>query len=286
MSDTASIAATPVLKVLNLKKIFGDFLAVRGLSFEVVPGQILAMVGPNGAGKTTTMRAICGILTPTEGSITLCGHDLATDPVAAKAMLAYVPDDPKLFDAMTIWEHMEFIAAAYGVADWQPKAERLLEMFELVPKRKALAMELSRGMRQKVAIACAYLHNPPLILLDEPLTGLDPMGIRTMKDSIVERAQAGAAVVLSSHLLSLVEDICTGILIMAKGELLFSGTIAEARSRFVAADANASLEEVFLSATREGAAGPLSGPVAGLVAGLVAGPVAGLVAGSVAGPVK
>ncbi len=251
MADTALIAATPVLSVVNLKKIYGDFLAVRGLSFELAPGQILAMVGPNGAGKTTTMRAICGILTPTEGSITLCGHDLATDPVAAKARLAYVPDDPKLFDAMTIWEHLEFIAAAYGVAGWQPQAERLLEMFELTPKRKALAMELSRGMRQKVAIACAYLHNPAIIFLDEPLTGLDPIGIRTMKDSIAARARDGAAVVLSSHLLSLVEDICTGVLIMAKGELRFSGTIAQARETFAAGNASATLEEVFFSATRD-----------------------------------
>jgi len=248
------IPAASVLRVSNLKKIYGDFLAVRGLSFELAPGQILAMVGPNGAGKTAAMRAICEALTPTEGSITLCGHDLATDPVAAKARLAYVPDDPKLFDAMTVWEHLEFIAAAYGVADWRPRAERLLEMFELGPKRRALAMELSRGMRQKVAISCAYLHNPAIIFLDEPLTGLDPIGIRTMKDSIAERAREGAAVVLSSHLLSLVEDICTGVLIMAKGELRFSGTIAQARETFAAGDARATLEEVFFSATRDAGA--------------------------------
>jgi len=265
MPDLAPIAppTSCALAVTNLKKVYGDFLAVNGLTLSVYPGQILALVGPNGAGKTTTMRAICGILSPTEGSIVVGGHELATDPVAAKAMLAYVPDDPKLFDAMTIWEHMEFIAGAYNVVDWQPRAEQLLEMFELTSKRKALAMELSRGMRQKVAIACAYLHNPPLILLDEPLTGLDPIGIRTMKDSIAARARAGAAVVLSSHLLSLVEDICTGVLIMAKGELRFSGTIAEARETYTAGNASASLEEVFFRATEDPKAPPVALPDAG-----------------------
>lgn len=254
MTDPAVPKLTQTLSVTNLKKAYGDFIAVRGLSFNLAPGDCLALVGPNGAGKTTTMRAICGILTPSEGSISISGHDLARDPVAAKSLLAYVPDDPKLFDAMTIWEHLEFIASTYNVADWKPKAERLLEMFELVPKKKTLAMELSRGMRQKVAIACAYLHDPQYILLDEPLTGLDPIGIRTMKDSIAERARAGAAIVLSSHLLSLVEDICTGVLIMAKGELRFSGTIAQARAAFGDGDPNASLESVFFNATRETAA--------------------------------
>ena len=126
------------------------------------------------------------------------------------------------------------------------------ELEELEPKRDALAMELSRGMRQKVAIACAYLHEPPLIILDEPLTGLDPSGIRTMKESIAERAKAGAAVVLSSHLLTLVEDLCTRVLIMVEGEVRFTGTITEARERFAAGEARASLEDIFFSATRTG----------------------------------
>jgi ABC-2 type transport system ATP-binding protein len=255
MPDLAT-SPSPALTVSNLKKIYGDFLAVRGLSFSVSSGDVLALVGPNGAGKTTTMRAICGILSPTEGSISVCGHDFKTDSIAAKSCLAYVPDDPKLFDAMTIWEHLEFIAATYDVKDWVPKAEILLQKFELEPKRKALAMELSRGMRQKVAIACAYLHDPKLILLDEPLTGLDPNGIRTMKDSIVERANSGAAIVLSSHLLSLVEDICNGVLIMAKGELRYSGTIAQARETFAGGNASASLEEVFFNATSDSPAVP------------------------------
>lgn len=247
MSDPAS--PSPVLSVRGFAKNYGDFVAVRELSLDLHPGEILALVGPNGAGKTTSLRAICGILTPTTGQITVAGHNLRTDPIAAKAALAYVPDDPKLFDSLTVMEHLEFFAASYRVPDWKPAAQQLLELFELVPKKDALTMELSRGMRQKVAIACAYLHNPSLILLDEPLTGLDPSGIRTMKESIAARARQGAAVILSSHLLTLVEDLCTSVLIMTQGSVRFSGTIPQARTRFASGSTEASLEEVFFSAT-------------------------------------
>src|SRR6185312_15514301 len=141
-------------------------------------------------------------------------------PVPAKQVLCYVPDDPKLFDTLTVWEHFRFIAAAYRLDDgWPERAEALLEQFELTEKRGALAAELSRGMRQKVAIGCGYLHDPRAILLDEPLTGLDPRGIRTMKESIRARAEAGAAVMVSSHLLSLVEDVCTTVLMLNRGRM-------------------------------------------------------------------
>src|SRR6478609_9726692 len=172
--------------VEDYHKNYGKTVAVAGISFEVAPGEILGLVGPNGAGKTTTLRALAGILTPTRGQLSIAGHDLARDPVAAKAALAYVPDDPKLFDQLTVWEHFRFIAAAYRLTDWTAQAEALLTQFELAEKRDALAGELSRGMRQKMAISCGYLHRPLAILLDEPLTGLDPYGIRTMKDSIRE----------------------------------------------------------------------------------------------------
>jgi ABC-2 type transport system ATP-binding protein len=253
----------PVLAVRHFSKAYGDFAAVGDLSLELFGGDILALVGPNGAGKTTTMRAISGILTPTGGVITIDGHDLQSDPVGAKAALAYVPDDPRLFDTLTVWEHLQFIAGAYRVERWKPQAEALLDLFELTPKRNALAMELSRGMRQKTAIACAYLHAPRLILLDEPLTGLDPAGIRSMKESIRRRAAEGAAVILSSHLLSLVEDLCTRVLIMAKGSMRFAGTIEDARHRFAGGATDASLEDVFFSATQDEAPDPTPSPAAG-----------------------
>lgn len=240
-----------MIQVQDYHKHYRELVAVSALSFEVGPGEVLGLLGPNGAGKTTTMRAIAGIIPPTQGRLIVAGHDVVRDPVTAKRKLAYVPDDPRLFDTLTVWEHMEFIASAYRVSRFEPVAEALLEQFELTGKRNTVAQDLSRGMRQKVAICCAYLHQPAAVLLDEPLTGLDPRGIRTMKDSVLERARNGAAFLISSHLLSLVEDLCTHLLILHHGRSLFFGKVAEARTAFAAAggDADASLEEVFFRAT-------------------------------------
>jgi ABC-2 type transport system ATP-binding protein len=245
----ASPEIIPPIIVQEFHKNYDRTAAVAGLSFVVMPGQILGLLGPNGAGKTTTMRAICGVIPPTHGRLMVAGHDVVAQPVPAKKQLAYVPDDPHLFDTLTVWEHLEFTAAAYRVADFAPIAERLLTQFELIEKRHTVAQELSRGMRQKVAICCAYLHDPKAILLDEPLTGLDPRGIRTMKQSVRERASAGAAVLVSSHLLALIEDLCTHLLILHHGRRLFFGPMAEARAAFAGLDKDASLEELFFRAT-------------------------------------
>jgi ABC-2 type transport system ATP-binding protein len=247
------------IRVENFHKNYGQTVAVAGMSFDVRPGQILGLLGPNGAGKTTTMRAISGVIPPTGGYLLVGGYDVVREPIPAKRQLAYVPDDPHLFDALTVWEHLRFIAAAYRVADWELRAEQLLVQFELTEKRDTMASDLSRGMRQKVAICCAYLYEPRAILFDEPLTGLDPRGIRTMKQSVRDRAAAGAAVVVSSHLLALVDDLCTHLLIMHRGQQLFCGPVAEARTAFATGmDADASLEEVFFRAT-EGGLPPLAG---------------------------
>ncbi len=240
-----------MIDVKDYHKNYRELVAVSGLSFQVQPGEVLGLLGPNGAGKTTTMRAIAGIIPPTRGHLVVAGHDVVRDPVAAKRKLAYVPDDPRLFDTLTVWEHMEFISSAYRVSQFEPVAEALLEQFELTAKRNTVAQDLSRGMRQKVAICCAYLHQPAAVLLDEPLTGLDPRGIRTMKDSVLERARGGAAFLISSHLLSLVEDLCTHLLILHQGRSLFFGKVAEARSAFAVADGDTSLEEVFFRATEK-----------------------------------
>jgi len=230
-------------------KIYDETVAVSGLSFTVEPGEILGLVGPNGAGKTTTMRALAGILEPSSGRLAVAGHDLKADPVAAKLALAYVPDDPHLFDNLTIWEHFQFIAASYRLRDWSASAEKLLGQFDLSEKRDSPCSDLSRGMRQKVAICCGYLHEPRVIMLDEPLTGLDPRGIRTMQESIRARAAAGAAVMVSSHLLSLVEDLCTSILLMSRGRKLLHGKLADLR-REVTEDGRAeSLEDLFFRLT-------------------------------------
>ena len=243
-------------------KSYRETVAVQDLNFEVKPGEIMGLVGPNGAGKTSTLRSIAGIIPATQGRLEVAGHNIAQDPIAAKQELAYIPDDPKLFDQLSVWEHLEFMAAAYRVADWTGRAENLLTQFELTEKRDTLAQELSRGMRQKVAICCAYLHDPKAILFDEPHTGLDPRGIRTMKNSVLERAAAGAGVIVSSHLLELVEDMCSHLLILHKGKRLFFGKMAEARTAFGEDLGDASLEDLFFHAT-EGRAADEAPPEAG-----------------------
>ncbi len=235
--------------VEDYHKTYGTTVAVAGLSFAVAPGEILGLVGPNGAGKTTTLRALAGILTPTRGRLRIDGHDLAHEPIAAKAALAYVPDEPKLFDQLTVWEHFRFVTEAYRQSDWIDRAEALLAQFELAEKRDALAGELSRGMRQKVAICCGYLHRPKAVLLDEPLTGLDPRGIRTMKESIRGQAAAGTALIVSSHLLSLVEDLCTHLLVLGKGRMVLHGPLADLRRSVAEGGRPESLEELFFRLT-------------------------------------
>jgi ABC-2 type transport system ATP-binding protein len=236
-------------------KLYGEFVAVEGIDFRVEQGEILGLVGPNGAGKTTTLKALAGILSPTRGRLLVGGHDLAIHTVEAKRALAYVPDDPKLFDALTVWEHLKFVAAAYRLGEgWQAKAENLLIQFELEEKREALVTELSRGMRQKIAIACGYLHDPTAILLDEPLTGLDPRGIRTMKDSIRRRAEQGAAVIISSHLLSLVEDMCTSILMLNRGKIVLRGRLDDLQQRLNNDGRTETLEELYFRLTEPQAA--------------------------------
>ncbi len=238
-----------MIRVSEFHKSYRETVAVSDLSFEVKPGEIMGLVGPNGAGKTTTLRSIAGIIPVTAGHLEVAGHDVINDSIAAKYKLAYVPDDPKLFDQLSVWEHLDFVAAAYRVSDWADRGQQLLEKFELVERRDTLAQELSRGMRQKVAICCAYLHDPSVILFDEPHTGLDPRGIRTTKESVTKRAEAGAAVIVSSHLLELVEDLCTHLLILDRGKCLFFGPIEDARRTYAEGGVNGSLEDVFFRAT-------------------------------------
>ncbi len=237
-----------MIEVSQLSKSYGTMVAVDALSFGVAPGQVLGLVGPNGAGKTTTLRCLCGILTPSSGTIRIAGHDLHMDGPGAKAELAFIPDEPELFDYLTVEEHLRFIGRLYGVADAPARAPVLLEELELTEKRKVLPGELSRGMKQKLAIACGLLHNPKVLILDEPLTGLDPAGIKKMKATITARARDGAAVILSSHLLHLVEELCSTLLVIRRGRCVALGTL----DQIVAGRpdlAGQSLEDIFLSLT-------------------------------------
>lgn len=242
--------AEPALCVDGLRRRYDGTLAVDGLSFDVQPGEILGLVGPNGAGKTTTLRSVAGILPLQEGRVTIAGKDLVTDEVAAKQSLAWVPDNPEPFESLTVLEHLEFTARLYRVADWRDRADELIERFELTEKRKALGSELSRGMRQKLAFCQAWLPRPHLVLMDEPLSGLDPRGIRSAKQAIRELSAEGTAVVLSSHLLELIEELSARLLIIDHGKRVFMGTLAEARVH-CQAEEGSSLEDIFLAATGE-----------------------------------
>jgi ABC-2 type transport system ATP-binding protein len=246
--------AAAALEVEELEKWYGDVRAVAGLSFSVAPGEILGLVGPNGAGKTTALRCLGGILPSTRGAVRVAGHDLARAPVEAKGRLAFLPDEPRLFEYLTVQEHLNLVARLYQVADWKTRAAALLEELELAGKRDALPGELSRGMKQKLTIACGFLHDPALILLDEPLTGLDPLAIRKMKQSLKRRAEQGAAIVLSSHLLPLVEELCARVLVIAHGRMQVLGTLDEIRTKMTAATDGGgalSLEELFVRITEE-----------------------------------
>lgn len=238
-----------MIEITGLSKAFGDFTAVRDLSFSVQRGEVLGLVGPNGAGKTTTLRMMAGIIPPTAGEVRIGGHDLAREPIAAKRELAFFPDEPRLFDYLTVRQHLAFVARLYGVADHEALARPLLEELEISDRADRLPTELSRGMKQKLAIACGLLHSPTVMIFDEPLTGLDPLGIRRMKDSILRRARAGAAVVLSSHLLHLLEEVCSHVLILKKGQRIAYDTMARVHAQFSNGDPGASLEDVFIRAT-------------------------------------
>src|ERR1700724_3012063 len=179
----------------------GAFTAVDDLSFEVGSGEIVGLIGPNGAGKTTTLRSLAGILRPTSGRVRIDGHDLIEDPLEAKRRLAFMPDEPHLFEYLTVEEHLRLIARLYGVDDFDRRARALVEELELTGRERSLPGELSRGMRQKVVIACGLVRNATTLLFDGPLTGLDPVGIHRMRETIVARGRAGACVIVSSHLL-------------------------------------------------------------------------------------
>ena len=237
------------LSLDHFSRTYGSFTAVADLSFAVGSGEIVGLIGPNGAGKTTTLRSLAGILKPTAGHVTIDGHDLVAAPLEAKRRLAFMPDEPNLFEYLTVTEHLRLIGRLYGVADIDSRSRALLDELELAGKENSLPGELSRGMRQKVLIACGLVRDATTLLFDEPLTGLDPIGIRRMRETIVARARAGAAVLLSSHLLHLVEEVCTRVIIMDRGKKIADGTVAELASRADLAAAGSNLEQIFLSVT-------------------------------------
>jgi ABC-2 type transport system ATP-binding protein len=238
-----------MIEVHHLTKLFEDSPAVDDLTFSVAPGEVLGLVGPNGAGKTTTLRCLVGILPASRGRVRLGGHDLDRNPVQAKRLAAFIPDEPRLFDYLTVQEHLRFVGRLFSVDGVEARASALLAELELSGRENSLPAALSRGMKQKVAIACGLIHDPRVILFDEPLTGLDPAAIRRMKEIMAARAAAGCAVVVSSHLLWLVEEICHRILVLRSGRKVVEGSMQDLAESLPAISQDASLEEIFLRVT-------------------------------------
>ena len=247
-----------MINVSNLTKRYGQLTAVDDFSFSVQPGEIVGLIGPNGAGKTSTLRCIVGIQRPSSGTVAIGGHDIVTEPVEAKRHLAFMADEPQLFEYLTVTEPLQLTALISRAGDVTTRAAALLEELELTPKANALPNELSRGMKQKVAIACGLLHDPRALLFDEPLTGLDPLGIRRMRDTIVGRGRNGGAVIVSSHMLHLVQEICTRVVIIDRGRKVADGTIAELASQVQMAGTGSSLEQIFLQVTSKDEGAPTS----------------------------
>jgi ABC-2 type transport system ATP-binding protein len=237
-----------MIEASHLAKRFGELKAVDDLSFRVEPGEIVGLLGRNGAGKTTTLNILAGIARPDAGDVRVCGIDLLAEPKTAKACLGFVADEPEFFEYLTVEEHLKFSGMLYGIRDGTTAANELISRFGLEDKRRAYPEELSRGMRQKLALACVLHHEPKALLLDEPLTGLDPAGMRDMKDTILARARAGAAILLSSHLLFLVEELCSRLLIVHDGRLVASGTMQEIRGA-AGGGSSRELEAAFLDIT-------------------------------------
>ena len=237
------------ISVENFGRTYDTFTAVGDLSFDVAAGEIVGLIGPNGAGKTTTLRALAGILRPTAGRVRIDGYDLVEHPIEAKRRLAFMPDEPHLFEYLTVEEHLRLIARLYAVEEFEPRARALMEELELTGKEGALPGELSRGMKQKVVIACGLIRNATTLLFDEPLTGLDPIGIRRMRATIAARAAAGAAILLSSHLLHLVEEVCSRVIIMDHGTKIADATVEALKARADLTEPGSNLEQIFLKVT-------------------------------------
>lgn len=237
------------LSLEHFQRRYGSLVAVDDLSFDVAAGEIVGLIGPNGAGKTTTLRSLAGVLKPSGGRVSIDGYDVVRQPLEAKRRLAFMPDEPHLFEYLTVAEHLQLVGRLYGVTDLAARSRVLLEELELVGRERQLPGELSRGMRQKVVVACGLVRDATTLLFDEPLTGLDPIGIRRMRETILRRAGDGAAILLSSHMLHLVEELCSRVIIMNRGRKVADGAVSELAARTALASEESNLEQIFIQVT-------------------------------------
>jgi len=244
-----SASGTPMLELRQARKQYGKFVAVKGLDLTVHRGEIFGFLGPNGAGKTTTIRMVAGVLRPTSGEVRVGGDDILRDPEKAKSRIGYIPDRPYLYEKLSGGEFLRFVAGLWGRegAAVEARADRLLELFQLAPWKDELIESYSHGMRQKILISSALIHQPELIVVDEPMVGLDPRAARLLKDLFRTFVGHGGTVFLSTHTLEVAEALCDRIAIINRGQIEALGTMEELRSQAEAGGAH--LEEIFLKVT-------------------------------------
>ncbi len=249
LAPGASAPPGPMLELRGARKQYGRFVAVDGLDLEVSRGEIFGFLGPNGAGKTTTIRMVAGVLRPTSGQVLVGGDDLLREPEKAKLRVGYIPDRPYLYDKLSGGEFLRFVAGLWGRSgpEVEARADRLLELFQLTPWKDELIESYSHGMRQKILISSALIHQPELIVVDEPMVGLDPRSARLLKDLFRTFVGHGGTVFLSTHTLEVAEALCDRIAIINRGEIIASGTMDELRGQAHAGGAH--LEEIFLKVT-------------------------------------
>lgn len=239
-----------MIELRNIAKTYGSYTALHQLNLSVPAGEVFGFIGPNGAGKTTTIKIIGGILAPTGGTVQIAGIDMARDPVAAKQRIGFIPDRPYLYEKLTGMEFLQFTADVYGVshAVFQEKAFTLLEMFALADWGEELIESYSHGMKQRLIMCAALLHDPEVLVVDEPMVGLDPVAIRMVKNLFRDLARKGVAVFMSTHTLAVAEDICDRIGIIHRGRLIAEGTLDDLRKDIKGGAAD--LESVFINLTQ------------------------------------
>lgn len=237
-----------MLKVNDLVKKYGKQNAVNNISFKLDGGEVVGLLGPNGAGKSTTMKCIVGLLRKTSGEIFIGGQDHLS--VAAKKLFSYIPETPHVYDLLTVREHLQFIAQAYSVKNWQTKAEKWMALYDLTDKQDKLGRDLSKGMRQKVSICCALLPDPQVLFFDEPMIGLDPKAIKNTKQIFKELKEQGKTILVSTHLIDGVENIADRIMIMKAGNIIGNDTLPNLKAT-LNGSSDSSLEDLFLELTKD-----------------------------------
>jgi ABC-2 type transport system ATP-binding protein len=236
-----------MIRIVNLTKFYGKLAAVDHISLEVAQGEIFGFLGPNGAGKTTTIKMMAGLLQPTDGSILLHGYDIQKEPLKAKSITGFIPDRPFLYEKLTAVEFMRFVAELYDMHDSSGRINDLLDLFGLPDWKEELIENFSHGMKQRLVMASALLHNPKVLVVDEPMVGLDPRGARLVKDIFKDLASKGVTVFMSTHTLEIAEQMCTRVAIINLGRIIAEGSVEDLGRMARMEDSH--LEPIFLRLT-------------------------------------